>query len=53
MEERSVKVENIYKYFDTEIRKSMILSAFMKLIEADLESSVRTEAIAHLQSEEK
>lgn len=53
MEERNVKVENFYKYFDMEIRKSMILSAFMKLIEADLEKGVRTEAIAHLQSEEK
>ena len=30
MEERNVKVENIYKYFDMEIRKSMILSAFVK-----------------------
>lgn len=51
MEQKNVQVENLYKYTDIEKRKTEIISAIVRLIELDLESSMRIEAFAQLQNE--
>lgn len=53
MDRDNVKIENIFKTEDNEERKEAVLASLISLVEKELESSVRTEAIAHLQSEEK
>lgn len=48
MDRDNVKIENIFKTEDTEARKEAILANLISLVEKDLESSVQTQAIAHL-----
>ena len=48
MDRDNVKTENIFKTEDNEERKEAVLASLISLVEKDLESSVRTQAIAHL-----
>ena len=49
MNNGDVKTENVFKYQDTRQRKEAVLYKLKELIEKELESSVRTDTIAHLQ----
>ena len=48
MDRNKVKIENIFKTEDNEERKEAVLASLISLVEKDLESSVRIQAIAHL-----
>ena len=48
MDRDNVIIENIFKTEDNEARKEAVLASLILLVEKDLESSVRTQAIAHL-----
>lgn len=45
------KTESVFKYEDETIRKAAILSKITELIEKDILSSVRMEAVACLQKQ--
>lgn len=53
MEQIKAMTESIYRYTDEKLRKDAIISKVKELIERDVLSSVRLEAIACLQNEEK
>ena len=53
MEQIKATTESIYQYADEKLRKDAIISKVKELIERDVLSSVRLEAIACLQNEEK
>ena len=53
MDRDNAKIENIFKTEDNEARKEAVLASLISIVEKDLESSVQTEVIAHLQSDEK
>lgn len=52
MKTGNANCENIYKTTDESIRRKVILDKITKLIEKDILSSVRLEAVARLQDEE-
>ena len=49
MEQEKTTVKNVYKYTDESVRREIILSKVAQLIENNMLSSVRLEAIARLQ----
>ena len=49
----NISCENIFKTADESIRRKVIVDKVTKLIEKDILSSVRFEAVACLQSREK